>query len=119
MARRVRIAFPTVKGGLDDMLADRFGRAPSFTIVEVDVDTGEVTGVKVVQNPGAMGGGGAGPRAAQLIASEGAQVYAGPSPGPNAYAALQALGIKIYTITGVTVREALEKVLEEIRRGGL
>ena len=115
--RLVRIAFATEKGGLDDRLADRFGRAPTFTIVEVDLDTGEVRQVKVVENPGAKAGSGAGVKAAETVANEGAKLYVGPNPGPNAYAALQHLGVKIYTLTGVTVREALERVLEELRRG--
>ena len=115
--RTVRIAFATEKGGLDDRLADRFGRAPTFTIVEVDIDTGEVRSVKVVQNPGATAGSGAGVKAAETVANEGAVLYVGPNPGPNAYAALQHLGVKIYTVTGVTVREALQRVLEEIKKG--
>ena len=113
----VRIAFATEKGGLDDRLADRFGRAPTFTIVDVDIDTGEVKNVKIVQNPGATAGSGAGVKAAETIANEGVVLYVGPNPGPNAYAALQHLGIKIYTVTGVTVREALKKAIEEIKKG--
>jgi predicted Fe-Mo cluster-binding NifX family protein len=115
----VKIAFATEKGGLDDKIADRFGRAPTFTIVEVDTDTGEVKSVRVVENPGASAGSGAGVKAAQKVADEGAKIYVGPNPGPNAYAALQYLGVKIYVLTGTTVREALQKVLEEIRSGTL
>jgi predicted Fe-Mo cluster-binding NifX family protein len=115
----VKIAFATEKGGLDDRIAERFGRAPTFTIVEVDVETGEVKDVKVIENPGASAGSGAGVKAAQTVADAGAKIYAGPNPGPNAYAALQYLGVKIYPIIGVTVREALRKVLEEIKAGTL
>jgi predicted Fe-Mo cluster-binding NifX family protein len=113
----VRIAFATNKGGLDDTLADRFGRAPTFTIVEVDTDTGEVKSVRVVENPGYKAGSGAGVKAAQTIGDEGASIYVGPNPGPNAYSALQYLGVKILPMTGVTVREALSRVLEEIKKG--
>jgi len=110
----VRIAFATVKGGLDDTLADRFGRAPTFTIVDVDPQTGEVKSVKVVENPGAKAGSGAGVKAAQTLADNGVEIYVGPQPGPNAYAALQHLGIKIVTMTGVTVREALQEALKQL-----
>jgi len=109
-----RIAFATVKGGLDDTLADRFGRAPTFTIVDVDPQTGEVKSVKVVENPGAKAGSGAGVKAAQTLADNGVEIYVGPQPGPNAYAALQHLGIKIITMTGVTVREALQEALKQL-----
>ena len=112
----VKIAFATNKGGLDDTLADRFGRAPTFTIVEVDTDTGEVKKVEVVENPGYRAGSGAGVKAAQTLGDHGVKVYVGPNPGPNAMAALQYLGIKVIAITGTTVREALAKALEELRQ---
>ena len=32
----IKIAFTTDKGGLDDRIVERFGRARTFTIVEVD-----------------------------------------------------------------------------------
>jgi predicted Fe-Mo cluster-binding NifX family protein len=38
-----------------------------------------------------------------------------PQPGPNAYAALQHLGVKIITITGTTVKEALKIVLQQLK----
>lgn len=112
----IRIGFATEKGGLDDVIYDRFGRAPTFTIVTVDPSTGEVAEVKVVKNPGAEAGSGAGVKAAQTLADNGVEVYVGPNPGPNAYAALTQLGIRIIVITGVTVREALKKALEELRQ---
>lgn len=68
----------------------------------------------MVANPGAEAASGAGVKAAQALADNGVEVYVGPSPGPNAYATLTALGIKIVTVTGVTVREAVEKALREL-----
>ncbi|MET1102244.1 MAG: NifB/NifX family molybdenum-iron cluster-binding protein [Pyrodictiaceae archaeon] len=111
----VRIAFATNKGGLDDSLADRFGRAPTFTIVDVDESSGEVKEVKVIENPGAQAASGAGVKAAQAVADARATVYAGPALGPNAYAALQSLGVKVITVTGTRVRDALRIVLEQLR----
>jgi len=113
-----RIAFATNRGGLDDTLADRFGRAPTFTIVDVDPATGEIQEVKIVENPGAAAGSGAGVKAAQTLADNNVEVYVGPQPGPNAYAALQHLGIKVITITGTTVREALKTTLEQLAETG-
>ncbi len=52
-----RIVVPTIgQGGLDDNLAQHFGRAPYFTAVDLD-DNGEVTNVKVVSNVGEHAGG--------------------------------------------------------------
>lgn len=112
----VRIGFATDKGGLDDAIGDRFGRANTFTIVEIEDSSGSVGEVKVVRNPGAEAGSGAGVKAAQTLADNDVEVYVGPNPGPNAYAALTQLGIKIIVLTGVTVREALKKVQEQLEQ---
>lgn len=111
------IAIPTEKGGLDDVVTSRFGRAPTFTIVEVCED-GEVRSVKIIRNPGYASGSGAGVKAAQAVADAGAEYYIGPSPGPNAFAALQHLGIKILgTVVGVPVEEAIRRAVEAIKAG--
>ena len=114
----VRIAFATVKGGLDDALADRFGRAPTFTIVDVDTETGEIKNVEVVENSGFKASSGAGVKAAQALGDRGVKIYVGPQPGPNAYSALQYLGVTVIPATGVTVREALRKALKEALNEG-
>lgn len=110
----IRIAFATNKGGLDDFLADRFGRAPIFTIIDIDEKTGEIKTVKIIENPGSKTGSRACVRAVRTLIDEKVHITVGPRPGPNAYTALQQAGIKIYTITGVSVREALEKLLKEL-----
>lgn len=110
----VRIGVPSVKGGLDDMVAERFGRAPTITIITVDPSTRSIKSVEIVENPGATAGSGAGVKAAQTLADNGVEVYVGPNPGPNAYAAITALGIRIIPVTGVTVREAVERALEQL-----
>lgn len=111
------VAIPTEGGGLDGVVASRFGRAPTFTVVELGED-GEIRSVRVIQNPGHSSGSGAGVKAAQAIADAGANYYIGPSPGPNAFAALQHLGVKILgTVVGVPVREAVRKAFEAIRSG--
>ena len=110
----VRIAFPTGQGGLDDLIYPRFGRAPTFTIVDVDENTGNIINVQVVQNPGAIAGSGAGVRAAQTLGELKVNVVAGPTPGPNAYAALQYFGIKVIPLMGVKVRDAIRTVLQQL-----
>ncbi len=111
----MKIAFATNKGGLDDQLADRFGRAPTFTIIDVDPSSKNIVDVKIVENPGYRAGSGAGVQAVQKLIDEGVEVVVGPSPGPNAYIALQQSGIKVYSYVGISVREALDKVLEELK----
>ncbi len=110
----LRIAFATNKGGLEDTIADRFGRAPTFTIIEIDDSTGDIISVRVIENPGNVAGSGAGIRAVQKLVDEKVDVVVAPSPGPNAFMALQQSGIRLYVMPGLSVKEALEKVLKEI-----
>jgi predicted Fe-Mo cluster-binding NifX family protein len=112
----MRIAIVTNKGGLDDLVADRFGRAQTYTIVELDDDSYEIKNVYVVENPGSRAASGAGVKAVQKLVDEHVDIVVGPQPGPNAYMALEQSGIKVYVYTGVKAREALEKVLEELRK---
>jgi predicted Fe-Mo cluster-binding NifX family protein len=111
----VRIAFPTGNGGLDDVVYERLGRAPTFTIVEVDEKTGEIKNVQVVENPGYKAGSGAGVKAAEVMGDNKVDVYAGPNPGPNAYAALQYLGIKVVQgLIGMKIKDAVKEVLKQL-----
>jgi len=111
----VRIAFPTEKGGLEDLVYERLGRAPTFTIVYVDESTGDIKGVEVISNPGYQAGSGAGVKAAEALGDHNVDVYSGPNPGPNAYAAIQYLGIKVVPgFIGMMVSDAVKKVLEQL-----
>jgi len=60
------------------------------------------------QNPGSSMASGAGIQAAQFVADQGAQAVLTGSVGPNAFGVLQAAGLPIFTVTGGTVREAVE-----------
>ncbi len=112
----VRVAVPVEGGeGLDARLSDRFGRAPYFLIADVEPGEGcKVVSYRVVENPGARSGSGAGVKAAQTLADNGVRVYIGPSPGPNARAALEALGIRVISHNGGTAREAIEAHCSEL-----
>ncbi len=107
----VRIAIPTEKGGLEDNIYPRFGRAPTFTII--DIEEKQVKDVKIIENPGYRASGGAGVKAVQLLANEGVEIVIGPTPGPNAYFALKNAGIKHYPVQGLNVKEAVEAFLRE------
>jgi predicted Fe-Mo cluster-binding NifX family protein len=117
----MKIAASTTQGGLDDTVTEHFGRAESFTIVEVDGD--EIKGVEVVKNTGAMQPSGAGIAASQLIVNKDADVLLTGNVGPKAFTVLQAAGVRIYRASGLKVSEAVEKCLrgelEEIISSGL
>lgn len=111
---KVRVAVPTDKGGLDDVVYERLGRTPTFTIVEIDTKTGEITQVEVIENPGYRAGSGAGVKAVQTLGEHRVNIYTGPTPGPNAYAALEYLGIKVVPGTpGMKVSDAVKKAIKQ------
>lgn len=87
-----------------------FGRCPTFTIVEVEAGT--IRGVSVQQNTAMMTIGGAGILAARLLGRLGIKAAMAGNFGPNAFAALSALGISVVQVQpGITVREAVERYL--------
>jgi len=106
----MRIAVSTTSGGLDDKVSEVFGRAVSFTIV--DVENGEIKSVEVVRNDFAVRGGGAGIAVSQFLADKGVNVVITGNVGPNALSVLSSAGIKVYRAGGLKVSEAIEKLLK-------
>ncbi len=106
----MRIAVSTTNGGLDDKVSEVFGRAVSFTIV--DVEDGEIKSIEVVRNDYAVRGGGAGIAVSQFLADKGVEVVLTGNVGPNALSVLNSAGIKVYRAGGMKVSEAIEKFLK-------
>jgi predicted Fe-Mo cluster-binding NifX family protein len=107
----VRVLAPTNRGGLDDVIAGAFARAPTFTIVEVGPN-GEITDVQVIPNAAAQAARGAGIQAVQFIIDSGVDTVIAPQFGPNSFGGLQAAGIRMFTVPGpMTVREAINALL--------
>lgn len=107
----MRIAIPTNGGGRNDTVAPVFARAPAFYIADVD-ENGNMISEKVIQNTGAMAGGGAGPMAVQTLINEGVEAIIAPQVGPNALGTIQAAGIKLYQVAaGTPVEEAIKAVV--------
>ena len=95
---------------LDSPVDPRFGRCANFVVV--DTDTLETT---AVPNPGVMVAQGAGIQAAQVVASLGVAAVIAGNYGPNAYQALSAAGLRVYTGATGRVRQAVE----QLTSGGL
>jgi len=89
---------------LDAAVDPRFGRTAAFVVLDTDTGT-----VRALDNREASDAGhGAGIQAAQVMAANGVQVLLTGHCGPNAYRALRAADIRIYTgVTEGTVREAV------------
>jgi len=108
---RLKIAFSTNgRAGLDDTIAGRFARCPTFTVVEVE--GGRVLNVEVHDNPFTTYPHGAGFAVAQFLANMGVNAVVAPRFGPNAWQALASLGISVHVVpAGTRVREALRSVV--------
>ena len=105
----VRIAFASEDSkGLDSEVSARFGRAKYFIIV--DVENGEIKQIRAVENPGGVQASGAGIKAVQKLVDEKVQVAVAGAFGPNALSALEELGIKHAEISGIPLKDAIEKV---------
>ena len=100
------IAVTARDGDLEAAVDTRFGRAAVFVVLDTDTGT-----VRALDNREASGAGqGAGIQAAQLMSANGIQVLLTGHCGPNAYRALRAADIRVYTgLVEGTIREAVER----------
>ena len=98
----VKVSIPTLGNlGLDEYVSEHFGRAPTFTIV--DLETNEV---KVIPNTSQhMGGEGYPP---EIMARQGVEVMLCSGLGPRAIALFEQLGIEVYVGAYGTVRETIQ-----------
>ena len=103
------IAASTIKGGIDDVVTEVFGRAPTFTLVEIE--EGKIVSVDVVYNKGLKQTRGAGIAAVQFLVSKNVNALFTGRVGPNAFSALKAASIKLYRAAGLKVGEAVLKYL--------
>jgi len=89
---------------LESAVDPRFGRCQYFIIV--DSDTMEF---EAIENPSISATGGAGIQSAQSIANKDIEVLITGSVGPNAFPILDASGIKVVSVTGGSVADAIEQ----------
>jgi predicted Fe-Mo cluster-binding NifX family protein len=80
----------------------RFGRCPTYIIVETDT-----MACGLVPNPAVSSSGGAGIQAAQFLVEKGAKAVLTGKLGPNAADVLQAAGIRVYLNDQATVQAAV------------
>ena len=110
----MKIAIPT-KGdkGLEDLVSDVFGRAKTFTIL--DIQSGSIANVEVVKNPAANYKHGAGPIVVKMLTEMNVTAVAARELGVGASTLLEMNKIKrIEVKANIPVKEALENILKEI-----
>jgi predicted Fe-Mo cluster-binding NifX family protein len=106
----MKVAVSSTGNSLDSQVDPRFGRCQVILVVDT-----ETLKVEALSNTSVGVAHGAGVGAAQVVASKGINAVITGSVGPNAYSALNAAGVKIYTGVNGTVRDAVER----LRKGDL
>ncbi|MBN1677045.1 MAG: NifB/NifX family molybdenum-iron cluster-binding protein [Candidatus Thermoplasmatota archaeon] len=98
----MKVCIPTNgRGGLEDIVCEHFGRAPTFTVVDMDTNS-----VVVVPNASEhMGGMGKPP---EHIISTGSEVLVCSELGPRAIGMFESYGVEVFVGARGTVREAVE-----------
>lgn len=91
---------------LESLVDQRFGRARYLIVV--DTESGETNVHNNAVNLNAVQG--AGIQTAQNVAQLKAEAVITGHVGPNAFRALSAAGIKVYTGSNVTVAEAIDQL---------
>lgn len=101
----MKICFTAQGATLESLSEDRFGRAPYFIVVESEDGSFEA-----IKNPYADGGGGVGPKAAQVLIANNVKALISGQVGGNAKEVLAAAGIAMYTYnTGGSVKDAFDQ----------
>jgi predicted Fe-Mo cluster-binding NifX family protein len=114
-----RIVVPVVSdNGLDSQIAEHFGRAPYFAVVELD-ESGNVSNMKTVPNVGEHAGGmGQSHDHIVKLRPNAIVVY---GMGPRGLTAFQDAGVAVLRADGNTVREVIvahnEDRLQELTEG--
>jgi predicted Fe-Mo cluster-binding NifX family protein len=114
---KLRIAVPTkMHKGLEDVVSEVFGKAKTFTIV--DVEDGEVKNVQVIDNPAASYEYGSGPVAVKTLADLKVNLVISGELGPGASSLLEHHNIKKVSVKPSTkvadsIKENLAKFKDE------
>jgi len=112
MSKKLKIAVATVgEKGLEDKVSHTFGRAETFTIVEVDGE--RITDVKVLRNPAVSYEYGAGPIVTRMLIDEGVQLVVAGEVGPGVSSILEHHKVKKMTFkAGTHVAEVINAVMK-------
>ncbi|MBN1160251.1 MAG: NifB/NifX family molybdenum-iron cluster-binding protein [Candidatus Diapherotrites archaeon] len=105
----MKIAISVNTDDMDALVNPLFGRCAGFMIIEIE--DGKVISHKFIPNPGKNQFGGAGTIAAQLVADNEINAIITGNVGPNALIALQSADIKIYTVSSIPIKDAIEAYL--------
>ena len=113
--KKFRIAVATNgKEGLEDVVSQVFGRATTFTLV--DIENGEIQEVKVIENPAVTYEHGAGPIVVKKMVDSEVNMVIAPEFGPGASTLLKHHRIAMTSAKSCTrVNNAVEEALKKLK----
>jgi len=120
MSSRIwRIAIPTKsQGGLEDVVSDVFGRANTFTILEVEKRV--IKSVEVLENPASSYGHGAGPIVVKMLIDNEVNIVIAAEFGPGASELLEDHKIAMILVeANIAVAKAIKGVLFKLSEQNL
>ncbi len=103
----MKIALPVDGNSLESQVCISFGRAPYYLVRDTETKTDNF-----ITNTAATQSGGAGIRAAQIVADQEVNVLLTPRCGVNAAEVIQAAGIEIYKTEGDSIEGNIEAFLD-------
>ncbi len=112
---KLKIAVATKKHkGLEDVVSEVFGKAKTFTIV--DIEDGEVKNVKVIDNPAASYEYGSGPVAVKTLADVKVNLVISGELGPGASSLLEQHDIKKVSVKpNIKVADSIKEALSKLK----
>ena len=112
--REIKLAIPTREtGGMDDVVSDVFGRAKTFTILDIKGRT--VERVEIFRNPAAAYKHGAGPITVKTLKDKDVTMIVAIEFGPGVSTLSDQFNIeKVEIPRGTPVAEAVKQVVEEL-----
>lgn len=113
---KLKIAVPTKgQGGLEDVVSDVFGRANTFTTV--DIEKGVIKNVEILKNPAVSYQHGAGPIVVKMLIDAGVNMAIAAEFGPGVSILLDQHGVtKITVPAGTSVSESIKNALPKVQR---
>mgnify|MGYP000055857548 FL=1 len=113
---KFKIAIPTMGSkGLDDRVSDIFGRAKTFTIIEIS--DGSIDNIDIIENPAISYEHGVGPIVIKMLTDIGVSAVAFNEMGVGASILLDQNNIrKVKVESGIPVREAVKAILKELEQ---
>jgi predicted Fe-Mo cluster-binding NifX family protein len=112
----IRLAAPTKgRDGLEDVVSEVFGKAKTFTIV--DLEKGDLENVKVLENPAVSYEDGAGPIVVKMLLDLNVNTVIAAEFGPGVSALLDQHNVKrIRMPAGRSFKKSIEDILDKLEK---